>query len=147
MTGLFDLSAILIAGAITVVVRIESGERYAWAAVAVVTVLSLVFLPDKLLALGYFAVAGAYPLLCRFLPQRGAAMWITRALIGAALSALYFVLIKFVFVGSYDLGERYLYPFLFVGGVVLFILWDRFIPLFSRFYGSRIRPALRRRKK
>ncbi|MBQ3815457.1 MAG: hypothetical protein II836_05320, partial [Clostridia bacterium] len=79
VTGLFDLSAILIAGAITVVVRIESGERYAWAAVAVVTVLSLVFLPDKLLALGYFAVAGAYPLLCRFLPQRGAAMWITRA--------------------------------------------------------------------
>ena len=100
VTGLFDLSALLFAGTITVVMRIEAGEKFSWVAVAVTFVLAIVFLPEKLLALGYLAVSGSYPLLVRFLPKRGVPLVLSRLAIGSALAGIYFLLIKFLFTGS-----------------------------------------------
>ena len=146
VTGLFDLTALLLSGTVTVVMRTEAGEKLSWVSVAVTFILAVVFLPEKLLALGYAAVAGAYPLLTRFLPRRGAPLYVSRLLIGAALAGIYFVLIKFIFTGSYDAGERYLIPFVLVGGVVLFFIYDRWLSLFAKFYEFRIRPRLRLRR-
>ena len=143
VTGLFDLSALLFAGTITVVMRIEAGEKFSWVAVAVTFVLAIVFLPEKLLALGYLAVSGAYPLLVRFLPKRGVPLVLSRLAIGSALAGIYFLLIKFLFTGSYDVGEKYLMPFVLAGGVVLFFVYDRWLDLFARFYEFRLRPRLR----
>ncbi len=147
VTGLFDLTAILFAGTVTVVMRIEAGEKFSWAAVAVTFVLAIVFLPEKLLALGYLAVGGAYPLLLRFLPRRGVPLVVSRLVIGSALAGIYFLLVKFIFTGSYDVGERYLIPFVLSGGVVLFFIYDRWLSLFARFYEFRIRPRIRTRRR
>ena len=148
-TGLFDLSALLLAGTITVVMRIEAGEKFSWVAVAVTFVLAIVFLPEKMLALGYLAAAGAYPLLVRFLPKRGAPLVLSRLIVGSALAGIYYLLIKFIFTGAYDVGEKHLIPFVLAGGVVLFIVYDRWLDLFARFYEFRLRPKLRigRRKR
>ena len=143
VTGLFDLTALLIAGSVTTVMRIEAKERFSWVSVAVTFILAAVFLPEKMLAIGYIAVAGAYPLLVRFLPGKGAPLVISRLLIGSALAGIYFLLIKFIFTGSYDVGEKYLIPFVLAGGVVLFFLYDRWLVIFVRFYEFRIRPKLR----
>ena len=137
VTGLFDLSALLFAGTITVVMRIEAGEKF------VTFVLAIVFLPEKLLALGYLAVSGSYPLLVRFLPKRGVPLVLSRLIIGSALAGIYFLLIKFLFTGSYDVGEKYLMPFVLAGGVLLFFVYDRWLVLFAKFYEFRLRPRLR----
>ncbi len=149
VTGLFDLTALLFAGTVTVVMRTEAGERLSWVSVAVTFVLAAVFLPEKLLALGYIAVAGAYPLLLRFLPKRGVPLVVSRLIIGSALAGIYFLLIKFIFTGAYDAGEARLIPFILAGGVVLFFIYDRWLDIFARFYEFRLRPRLRlgRRKK
>lgn len=143
VTGLFDLTALLFAGTVTAVMRIEAGERYAAVAAAVTFILAIVFLPEKLLALGYLAAGGVYPLLIRFLPKRGLPLVASRLLIGSALAGVYFLLIRFIFTGSYDVGEKHLIPFVLAGGVVLFFLYDRWLVLFARFYEFRIRPRLR----
>ena len=143
VTGLFDLTALLFAGTVTAVMRIEAGEKLPWVSVSVTFILAAVFLPEKMLALGYAAVGGAYPLLQRFLPKRGVPLVLTRLLIGSALAGAYFVLVKFIFTGEYDVGERYLIPFVLAGGVALFFVYDRWLVLFARFYEFRIRPRLR----
>ena len=144
VTGLFDLTAVLLAGTVTVVMRTEAGDRFSAVSVAAAFTLAVIFLPEKFLALGYLAVSGVYPLVQRFLPRRGALLWITRALIGAALTAAYFVLIKFVFTAAYDPAELYLYPFIAVAGVVLFVVYDRWLVVFERVYLTRLRPRFRR---
>ncbi len=144
VTGLFDLTSLLVAGSVTVVMKTEAGEKFSLVAVAAAFALAIVILPDKFLAFGYLLVSGIYPIAARFLPKRGALKWLSRALVGAALTAAYFLAIKFVFTGSYDVGERYLYPFLAVGGVVLFVVYDRWLAVFERFYVARIRPRIKR---
>ena len=59
------------------------------------------------------------------------------------------LLIKFIFNGAYDVGEKHLIPFVLAGGVVLFFVYDRWLDLFARFYEFRLRPKLRigRRKR
>ena len=68
---------------------------------------------------------------------------LSRLAIGSALAGIYFLLIKFLFTGSYDVGEKYLMPFVLAGGVLLFFVYDRWLVLFARFYEFRLRPRLR----
>ena len=143
-TGLFDLTALLFAGTVTAVMQVEAGDRFAAVSVAAAFTLAIIFLPEKFLAFGYLALSGVYPLVTRFLPRRGPLLWITRALIGAALTAAYFVLIKFVFTAAYDPAEQYLYPFLAIAGVALFVVYDRWLNVFRRVYLTRLRPRFRK---
>lgn len=63
LTGVLDLSAIVLCAVITMILKVEmGGSAYPWLYIAVSGVLALVLLPSKLMAVEYILVAGIYPL-------------------------------------------------------------------------------------
>lgn len=62
-SGIFDMSAVVVCGLLTVVSVTEAGRRRTACSVAVCTTLSFLILPDKSTALLYLTAGGIYPLI------------------------------------------------------------------------------------
>lgn len=143
LSGVLDLSAIALCSLVTLMLRHETGRRFAAISAAACTALSLLILPNKLMALGYSVLAGAYPLLRESLPRKPVLSWIIKLILGAAITASYLLLIRFVFtVSGSDVSEA-MYPLFAVAGLAAFAVYDVFLGVMSRYYVTRIRPRLR----
>ena len=142
LSGVLDLSAIALCSLITLMLRHETGRRFAAISAAACTALSLLILPNKLMALGYAALAGAYPLLREFIPRKPVLSWIIKMILGAAVTASYLLLIRFVFTASGSDVSGVLYPVFAVAGLITFIVYDLFLGVMSRYYVTRLRPRL-----
>ena len=143
LSEVLDLSAIALCSLVTLMLRHETGRRFAAVSAAACTVLSLLILPNKLMALGYGALAGAYPILREFMPKKPALSWIVKFVTGAAVTAAYLLLIRFVFTASGSDVSGFMYPVFAVLGIVMFIIFDLFLGVISRYYVTRLRPRLR----
>lgn len=140
-----DLCALLVTSFIVLFALLAVSGVYPWLLYGVTGVLSLVFVPDKLIPLLYIVFAGIYPLVKFRLDRlpRGLSfvlkeLWFNATLVGGAALSL------FVLSG----GEAELpLPLAITGFFVLnicFILFDITLKRFVRIYFNRIEPRISR---
>ena len=142
LTGVFDLCAVVVGALCTAFAVIEFGGVWPWLLCAVTSVLSLVLLPDKMVALEYIFLGGIYPILKRAFESRG-------RLISLALKAVYcnvsltvvVLLIKFVFVSEENASM--IVWLIYLVGNAFFFIFDYSLTTFISFYLFRLRRKLR----
>ena len=142
ISGLFDLCSVLISAILIFIVCEELGNGKAIATYAVCTVLSLLVLPSKLVALEYL-IFGAYPVLRRILEARPRVACVLLKAIYMLLGAvLTMALSRLVFTTGEDIS---IFWEIATGviGIVCLILCDIVFKRFSRHYHQRIRKMLR----
>ena len=122
VTVVFDMSASVLCGLVTMFLAAESGRKMSACAVAVCTVLSAVLLPDKTVCVLYLTVGGVYPLF-RPVAERlgGARMYLTK-LFAAIVCIGVYVASLYIFIPA-ETG-RFLIPIAFTVGVGCFFLYD-----------------------
>lgn len=142
LTGVFDLCAVVVGAVCIVFAVIEFGGVWPWLVCAVTSVLSLVLLPDKMVALEYIFLGGLYPIFKYYFERRGKVLsWILKLVyFNAALTAVLLVA-KFVFPG--DESWQILGPVAYALGNVFFIVFDYALTTFITFYLFRLRKKLR----
>lgn len=145
LTSVLDLSAAALCALLTMLVVVEIGQRYAWLTVAVAGVLSLLVLPDKLVAVEYIFLGGIYPVMKAILEKlpywfawlAKLSLLDTMLLVTIALSKLVF------FGGESDLDFTWLVLLL---GTLFFILYDVTLSTCITAYITRLRKRLGLRK-
>lgn len=129
VTAVFDMSAAVLCGVITVFLAAEAGSRMSACAVAVCAILSAALLPDKTVCVLYVTIGGIYPLIKPLAEKFGKIrMWALK-LAAAWVSIGLYVGSIYIFLPS-ETG-RWLIPGAFVLGTACFILYD---VLLTRFY-------------
>lgn len=118
-----DLSILIVCAIMTMIVLVETGEKYAWMYVGVTGVLTLILLPSKLYALEYICLAAVYPILkMHFERMRSLFAWLVK------ISCLDCMLIALVVLGQYVFmaGDEFfsLSVITVVLGTVFFVLYD-----------------------
>lgn len=142
ITGVFDLSTIFLCGLITVIIMIEIGGVYPWLTAGVCSVLSFILLPSKILAFGYAAVGGLYPILREYAAKTNKiASWIIKLVIAEVFIVSYVLLTKFVFISS-DFDDK-LYPVLIVLATACFVIYDIALERFKALYRYKLRSRLK----
>lgn len=139
-TGLLDMSAVVVCGLVTAVLRRECGAKSAFLSVLVSTILIGVFMPDKTLAVLYFTAGGVYPIVRdRFARLSPVASLVARIITAELMCGAYVGAI-FLFVPS-EAG-RFIIPVGLVGGLLIFLLYDVLLRRFEIIYDLRLRHKL-----
>ncbi len=118
-----DLSVLIICAIMTMIVLVETGEKYAWMYVGVTGVLALLLLPSKLYALEYIMLAAVYPILkMHFERMHSLFAWLVK------ISTLDCMLILLVLLGQYVFmaGDEFfaLSAVTVIVGTLFFVLYD-----------------------
>ena len=142
LSGVFDLSAIFVCGLITVVIMIEVKGMYPWLTAAVCTVLSFIMLPSKILAFGYAAVGGLYPILREYAARTGKLVsWILKLAMAEVIIAGYIILVKFVFIAP-DATDIRIFPLILLA-TACFIVYDMALERFKLIYNLKLRDRIK----
>lgn len=140
--SVLDLTVVLICSFITMLVMVETGEKFTWIYFTVTSVLSLILLPSKLYAIEYILFGALYPILkMHFEKLRALFAWILKISVMDMMLLCCVVLGQFVF----HLGEEYfsLSVLTVVIGTVFFIFYDFTLTLFISYYMVKLRKKLR----
>lgn len=140
--SVLDLTVVLICSFITMLVMVETGEKFTWIYFTVTSVLSLILLPSKLYAIEYILFGALYPILkMHFEKLRALFAWILKISVMDMMLLGCVVLGQFVF----HLGEEYfsLSVLTVVIGTVFFIFYDFTLTLFISYYMVKLRKKLR----
>ena len=118
-----DLSLLVVCAIMTMVVLVETGEKYAWVYVGVTSTLALILLPSKLYALEYIMLSAVYPILkMHFERMRNLFAWLVK------ISCLDCMLLLLVGLGQYIFmaGDEFfsLSVVTVAVGTVFFVLYD-----------------------
>ena len=145
LLSVVDLCALLLSSFIVLFAMMAVSGAYPWLLYAVTGLLSLLFVPDKLIPLIYLAFAGLYPLLKfrldrlpRVLSWIFKELWFNASLVGFTLLSL--------FVLTEGNGELPL-PLLIAGFVIMnvaFVLFDITLKRFVRLYFNRLEARVSR---
>jgi len=141
-TAVFDMSASVICGVITVIIAYEAGVRLTTCAIAVCTFLCAVFIEDKTVFVLYLTVGGIYPLVKPLAERFYGPRRIVLKLISAVCAVGLYVASFYIFIPA-ETG-RYLIPIALTAGVFCFFLYDvlltrAFILYIRRFRGKLIK--------
>ncbi len=133
-----DLSLLVVCAIMTMIVLVETDEKYAWLYVAVTSVLALILLPSKLYALEYMTVSAVYPILkMHFERMRSLFAWFVK------ISCLDCMLLVLVVLGQYVflVGDEFfsLSVVTIVVGTLFFILYDFCLSTCITFYMVKLR--------
>ena len=93
-----DLSLLVVCAIMTMVILVETGEKYAWVYVGVTSTLALILLPSKLYALEYIMLSAVYPILkMHFERMRNLAgdEFFSLSVVTVAVGTVFFVLYDF----------------------------------------------------
>lgn len=143
LTGVLDLSAVAFSSFFVFAVVIEIGGGYPYLVWLVTTMLALLLLPDKLVALEYAVFGGIYPILKRYFEQY-------HPVITWCLKLSYFntMLLALILVGKFvmhlpeDAGMDFSFV-LFAVGNAFFLLYDYASTLIVTFYLTKLRKRLK----
>ncbi len=118
-----DLSLLVICALMTMVVRVEAGEKMTWIYAAVTSVLALLLLPSKLYAIEYLFMSAVYPILkVHFDQLRALFAWPVK------ISCLDCMLVVVLFLGQkvFMLEDEFfsLSAVTVLAGTLFFILYD-----------------------
>jgi len=140
-----------IAGAFLVLVVVESGKKWAAGVYAVVSIMSLMLIPNKEAAVMYTAFFGYYPVLKAVLEERTPKWleWIIKlAVFNAAMLLAYWFVKLLIGVGLEELGGeflgRYAVPVLLLVANVMFLLYDFALTQYISLYVKRGRKYFKR---
>ncbi len=144
-TVMLEFCALALVSFLLLFLWLLTSRRYAILSYCVVSVLSLLFLPDKTTAILYCGFTGLYPLL-KFALERLPRFfsWILKFLWANLAAACAYLLWKYVFLVP-DLTDGWV---LLLATAVLFhltfFLYDRALSRFLRIYMERIEPRIAR---
>ncbi|MBQ7835769.1 MAG: hypothetical protein IJ389_00770 [Clostridia bacterium] len=142
ITGVFDLCAVVVGALCMAFAVIEFGGVWPWLVCFVTSVLSLVLLPDKMVALEYIFLGGIYPILKRVFENRGRIIsLILKAVYCNVALTVVIVLIKFVFVTAES--SAMIVWLIYLIGNAFFFIFDYSLTTFITFYLLRLRKKLR----
>ena len=141
-----------LAGALLMAVAVDAGMKQAWTCYGVVALVSLLFVPDKEMALFFVLLFGYYPLLKAYLqrlPGHVMPFCCKLAVFNLAVVAVYSLLL-FVFpmpglVEEFAESQPWMLAVLLVLGNVSFVIYDSALFHVVHLYVRRIRPRLRHR--
>lgn len=123
ITGVLDLSAVVICSVVSVFIMIEAGPAAALSMWGVVSILSMLLLPDKSVALEYVLLGGIYPVIKSYAERIHPIIgWLAKLAFFNAVFTGFILLSKYVFAVE-DLGfglQLAAYSF----GNVFFIIYD-----------------------
>lgn len=153
MGGLIPLAtycAPMLAGMALIPVLAECPERYGWMTWAAASVLGLLLVPDRELALVYTLVLGPYPMLKRRIDRlRSLPLRLVCRLLGFNLSVLVcYALLLVVFplpslMEEFTAGGALLTAATLVTGNLAFLVYDVALRAVAVLYARRLRPLLR----
>ncbi len=146
LTGIMDISAVVIASLAVMFVDFEIKMPYSIAVYVITSIISMLILPNKETALMYLLFGGIYPIIKRFLMKitPKALSYAARiAVFAAALSALLWITKKFFMVPDYQLMYDYIW-LVYIIAVAVFILYDYVLEKLTAFYFFRLRPRIER---
>ncbi len=139
--SVLDLSAVVVCALLTMLVVVEAGEKFAWLTAAVTGVLSLLLLPNKLLAVEYIFAGGIYPILKAAMEKLPYWFgWIAKISLLDTMLLLTIALSKLVFTAGEPFYDFTL-PVLAIG-TVFFILFDLALTTCVTAYITRLRKRL-----
>lgn len=135
-----DLSAVVLCSMLVIISVIEIGKHYPWLIWLVASVLCLLFLPRKDIALEFVMFGGIYPILkAKFEKLPTLPSWIVKIVFFNAVFTGWFFLSKYLF--ALDVGLE-LGIIAYVAANVFFVLADIFFTLMISMYITKIRPRL-----
>ncbi len=139
--SVLDLSSVVVCALLTMVLVVEAGARYAWLTTAVTTVLGLLLLPDKLLAVIYLFLGGMYPILKAWLEKYPYWLsWVFKISTMDTMLLLTIAASKLLF----TTGEPF-FDFTWVvilAGSVFFVIYDLALSTFVTLYINKLRRRL-----
>lgn len=132
-----SLSLLALCGVISAVVLSRCGYRYTLIMYAAVSILSVIFLPDKSCAVLYIFVFGLYPILKALFEKKGKIIsWMLKIAAAnlLAFATLYVTMSFLANVGKIIImGHKYF--FLFYN--IAFVLYDIFLSKFTKYLQSK----------
>ncbi len=148
LTGVFDLCAVVVGAVAVAYTCIEIKGLYPWGVCIVTFTLSLVLLPDKLVAFEYLFLGGVYPIIKAAAEGRKrVAEWIIKISYFNASVAAFLLLEKFVFASSEALLSNDIGAVIVAVAVVLlnafFAFYDYALTRFISFYYIKLRKKLK----
>lgn len=143
LSGVLDLTALAVTSSVTVFCVLEFGGAYPYLVWCVSSVCAFLFLPDKLVACEYFLFAGIYPVLKSALSKlpygRG---FVIKLITFNAVLTLCAVISKYVLALPDDAGMVFGIP-LYLGGNLVFILYDLALTSVTSYYIMKLRKILK----
>lgn len=142
LSGVFDLCAVVVGAVCIAFAVIEFGGVWPWMVCAVVTTLSLILLPDKMVAFEYLFLGGAYPILKRVFEGRKKLLSYVFKLIyfNAALTVT-LLAAKLLFPG--DEAWQIFGPVAYLLGNAFFLFYDYALTTLISAYIFRLRKKLK----
>lgn len=142
ITGVLDLSAVVLCSVVSVFIMIEAGSSAALSMWGVVSVLSMLLLPDKSIALEYVLLGGIYPVVKSYAERVNLVVcWIAKLAYFNGMFTAFILLCRYVFAVE-DLGfglQLAAYAF----GNVFFIIYDLCLTSIISLYIVKWRSKLR----
>ena len=139
--SVLDMSSVVICALLTMLVVVEAGEKFAWLAVLVTGVLSLLLLPVKLPALLYLFFGGIYPILKAWLEKTPYWLsWLFKISVLDTMLLASIAISKLVFT-----AEEPFFDFtglVLLVGTIFFILYDLALTTCVTAYITRLRKRL-----
>ena len=142
ISQVLDLSMAVITSIIIIYAVIELKGAWPYLIYAVTSVLSLLLLPDKFVAMVYAAFAGYYPILKFILEKRLPRIpeWIIKIVVfNAALSVVVFVSTHLLHIPAEEISFGWL---LYLGGNVVFVIYDLALTNLISFYFFKLKKRL-----
>ena len=138
-----DLASVAFAATLIVIAQIELGSPWKWLVGAVTSVLALMLLPDKLLAIIYLFFGALYPLIKFEVQKLGFLLgWVLKLIYCNLLLTGVLALANFVFMLPAD--EYGFSVLIYLLGNAIFIVGDFYISVLTVNYARKLRPRLSR---
>ncbi|MBR0302404.1 MAG: hypothetical protein IJQ80_00985 [Clostridia bacterium] len=108
VTDILDLSVVVLSALIVVVAVIELGGRYPWMIWLVASILCMLFLPRKDIALEFVLFGGVYPMIKSLVERLPVVLaWILKlAYFNAVFTAWFFLSVRFFGIGTDVIGVK-----------------------------------------
>ena len=141
-----QLGFVAVASLFTIAVVIEADVKYAVLVYICCAILAFLLIPLKGAALLYTLFFGYYPIVKSFAERLKSPLWswvVKEAVFLAALTVVWFLFRSVVFSGKYlELNPLIVY----IGGIVVFTLYDIGLSRLIGYYVYRLSPKLKRKR-
>ena len=149
---LMDLTAAALASAVVVFIYIEIGSPYTWLCWLATSLISFLLYSGSAVWLNYFLVFGCYPIVKGYIERLPRVIWLTFKLLFVNAELVLMFLGTEYILGVPFFGDLSLFGLsplavrsaLWLGLILAFLLYDRFITLCAGFYTVRLAPTVRK---
>ncbi len=138
-----DLSVLVACAVITMVVVVETGEKFAWIFAAATSVLAILILPSKIYACEYIVIGALYPIMKMYFErQRPFIAWPLKiSFLDTCLMILLLIAKKLMIVDS---GLPEFGYITMLAASAIFVVYDLALTSVVRFYMVRLRRGLKK---